>query len=64
MDGTKLGEVTIGPGAKPKVPNNAIISITTPVTDSQNHSLYFRIKAADANEKTALGIGAFQLQSK
>ncbi|SEW03112.1 Glucose/arabinose dehydrogenase, beta-propeller fold [Chitinophaga sp. YR573] len=64
MDGTKLGEVTIGPGAKPKVPNNAFISITTPVTDSQNHSLYFRIKAADANEKTALGIGAFQLQTK
>ena len=63
IDGTKLGEVIIGPGAKVKVPNNAFISIA-PVSDSQQHSLYFRIKAADANEKTSLGIESFQLQTK
>lgn len=63
IDGTKLGEVTIGPGAKPMEPNKAIISIP-PVSDSQQHSLYFRIKAADAKEKTSLGITSFQLQTK
>jgi cytochrome c len=64
MDGVKLGEITIGPGAKPKQANNGTINITSPVTDSKLHTLYFRIKAADQSEKTFVGITSFTLQTK
>ncbi|HJT73434.1 MAG TPA: PQQ-dependent sugar dehydrogenase, partial [Chitinophaga sp.] len=63
IDGAKLGEVTIGVGAKAKMPNSAIMSFA-PVADGKKHTLYFRIKAADAAEKTALGILNFQLLVK
>lgn len=63
QEGTKLGEVTIGPGAKAGQTNQATISFT-PVTDGKPHTLYLRLKAADANEKTPLGIDALQLLSK
>lgn len=63
LEGVKLGDVSIGTGAKPGIPNTAIISFT-PVTDGKKHSLYVRIKAADPAEKTYLGIVTFQLMSK
>lgn len=62
-DGTKLGEVLIGPNAKAKEPNSETLSFT-PVTDGKEHTLYVKIKAADAAEKTSLGIYTFQLLSK
>jgi cytochrome c len=62
-EGTKLGEVTIGPGAKPGEVNKAMISFA-PVTDGKPHTLYMRYKVADANEKVQLGIDAFQLEAK
>jgi cytochrome c551/c552 len=63
LQGAKLGEVTIGPGAKPGAPNTASISFT-PITDGKQHTLYFRIKAADPAEQAPLGIGYWQLLSK
>jgi glucose/arabinose dehydrogenase/cytochrome c551/c552/type 1 glutamine amidotransferase len=63
LQGTKLGEVTIGPGAKPGTPNSAVISVA-PLADGKLHSLYFRIKAADASEQSPLGIGYWQMLSK
>ena len=63
LQGAKLGEVTIGPGAKPGTPNTALISFT-PLTDGKNHTLYFHIKAADPAEQSPLGIGYWQLLSR
>jgi cytochrome c len=63
IDGTKIGEVTIGVGAKAKAPNSSTI-IFAPVADGKKHTVYFRIKAADVAEKTALGILNFQLLVK
>lgn len=62
-EGTKLGEVTIGPGAKKDEMNQALISFA-PITDGKPHTLYMRYKVADANEKVQLGIDAFQLNAK
>ncbi|GAA0526307.1 ThuA domain-containing protein [Chitinophaga japonensis] len=63
LQGTKLGEVTIGPGGKPMTPNSAVISFA-PITDGKPHTLYMRLKAADAGEQTPLGIAAWQLLAK
>lgn len=63
LQGTKLGEVTIGPGAKPGAPNTALISFA-PLTDGKQHTLYFHIKAADPAEQSSLGIGYWQLISR
>jgi glucose/arabinose dehydrogenase/cytochrome c551/c552/type 1 glutamine amidotransferase len=64
LQGTKLGEVTVGPGMKiAPAPNTALISFA-PVSDGKQHTLYFRLKAADAAEKTPIGIASWQLISK
>ncbi|NSL88866.1 PKD domain-containing protein [Chitinophaga sp. Mgbs1] len=60
-NGTRLGAVTIGPGAIPKAPNKATITFGA-ITDGKPHHLYFKIKATDANAKVPLGILAFQLK--
>ena len=62
-DGVKLGEATIGVGAKGMAPNTALISFA-PLTDAKQHTLHVTIKAADPAEKTGLGILSFQLMSK
>lgn len=63
LQGTRLGGVTIGPGAKPGTPNSAVISFT-PISDGKQHSLYFHLKAADPAEQSPLGIGYWQLLSR
>lgn len=62
-EGQKLGEVSIGPGAVPSAPNNAWITFA-PVQDGKLHTLWFKLKAADTNEKVPVGIAAFQLRGK
>ncbi|MDR6565671.1 ThuA domain-containing protein [Chitinophaga ginsengisegetis] len=59
-NGTRLGEVTIGPGAQPKAPNKVNFNFT-PVADGKKHNLYFRYKAIDAAQKVQLGIVSFTL---
>ncbi|SEW23730.1 ThuA domain-containing protein [Chitinophaga arvensicola] len=61
-NGTRLGEVTIGPGAQPKTQNKANFNFT-PVADGKKHNLYFRFKATDAAQKVQLGILSFNLRS-
>jgi len=64
LQGTKLGEATVGPGMKiAPAPNTALISFA-PISDGRQHTLYFRLKAADAAEKTPIGIASWQLISK
>lgn len=62
-EGTKLGEATIGVSAKEKAPSNALISFPA-VTDGKKHTLFVRIKSADASEKGYVGILNFELLSK
>jgi cytochrome c551/c552 len=62
-EGVKLGEATIGVGAKAMAPNSANVSFA-PITDGKKHTLYVRIKTADPAEKGNLGITTFQLLSK
>jgi cytochrome c551/c552 len=59
-NGTRLGEVTIGPGAAPKIANKVNISFT-PVADGKKHNLYFRFKATDPAQKVQLGIVSMTL---
>lgn len=59
-DGTKLGEVLIGPGAIPQVANTKTINFS-PRTDGRRHSLYLRIHAANPNEIYPLGLKYVQL---
>ena len=61
-NGTRLGEVTIGPGAQPKTANKVNFNFT-PVTDGKNHNLYFRFKATDPAQKVQLGIVSFTLHT-
>ncbi len=64
LQGTLLGQVTIGPGAKIAPETNTALISFTPIIDGKQHTLYFRIKAADPNEKTPLGIESWQLTTK
>ncbi|ASZ14763.1 ThuA domain-containing protein [Chitinophaga pendula] len=59
-EGTKLGEVLIGPDARPQAAN--IKTITFPLrSDRRLHSLYLRIHAANPNEIYPLGLKYVQL---
>ncbi|HVI47133.1 MAG TPA: ThuA domain-containing protein, partial [Chitinophaga sp.] len=58
--GTRLGEVTIGPGAAPKTPVKASFSFA-PVTDGKMHNLYFKFKATAPGQQVPLGITTFSL---
>ena len=61
-NGTRLGEVTIGPGAAPKIANKVNFNFT-PVADGKKHNLYFRFKATDPAQKVQLGIVSMTLHS-
>ncbi|HEY0273258.1 MAG TPA: PKD domain-containing protein, partial [Chitinophaga sp.] len=58
--GAKLGEVNIGPGARPQAPATANITFT-PVTDGRLHTLYFKLHPTEG-EKAAVGIRSFLLK--
>ncbi|PSL49849.1 glucose/arabinose dehydrogenase [Chitinophaga niastensis] len=60
-NGTRLGEVTIGPGAAPKTANKVNFNFA-PIADGKKHNLYFRFKATDATQKVPLGILSFTLR--
>lgn len=64
LQGTKLGEVTIGPGMKTvPAPNTALITFA-PISDAKQHTIYLRLKAADAAEQAPVAIASLQLMSK
>ncbi|MCW3462939.1 ThuA domain-containing protein [Chitinophaga nivalis] len=59
--GTRLGEITIGPGAAPKVPNKAAIHFTPPAAGGQ-HALYIRFRTTTPGQQAQLGILSLNLK--